>query len=473
MLENYWKFPNRNVQTFGIVYHDTNGQVQYRRPSRSLNETCTVILSERQCEKVILEYGCEKVSNRECLLYTVKMIVLICVCGWHQIGWKELGCTQRQCEKSKDIVDNYRTMFESKNFCGENWKTSILGKYVYLFVVLRYGRSCQEMCGTILWVGKQDDPTTLQSIYSLHRWPPLQRRRIEIRWKTVKSLFSNCSEMLVLGTLEDLIFSGQWTNLQDPSQNGPKHVTNAWIVWFQKFIVHVKKDNIVMCVILPNNADWDCFKTLTSQEILKIQNPLLEEHCAFLEVIHICSHKLDVQETNFSFTQLNRITNHFFGCRIEVGWHLIVAVLGNTNQSRKERRDPFMNRHRSSFNGPKLLKIPTVRMPRYLDTSTSTKARMAKLMVQYGRPSCSSWKKSVRSPSDRTFKENGRKSARKFEFVQYFFEQVQQRTAEARTRAANFESDRRGSLRNNCSSGLSSTCQCHRLWKRQSTLWVL
>ena len=24
-----------------------------------------------------------------------------------------LGCTQRQCEISKDIVDNYRTMFES------------------------------------------------------------------------------------------------------------------------------------------------------------------------------------------------------------------------------------------------------------------------------------------------------------------------------------------------------------------------
>ena len=25
-----------------------------------------------------------------------------------------LGCTQRQCEISKDIVDNYRTMFESR-----------------------------------------------------------------------------------------------------------------------------------------------------------------------------------------------------------------------------------------------------------------------------------------------------------------------------------------------------------------------
>ena len=49
----------------------------------------------------------------------------------------------------------------------------------------------------------------------------------------------------------------------------------------------VNTNNIVMWVILPNNADWDCFKILTSQEILKIQNPLLEEHCAFSEVIHL------------------------------------------------------------------------------------------------------------------------------------------------------------------------------------------
>ena len=30
-----------------------------------------------------------------------------------------LGCTQRQCEISKDIVDNYRTMFESLISAGE------------------------------------------------------------------------------------------------------------------------------------------------------------------------------------------------------------------------------------------------------------------------------------------------------------------------------------------------------------------
>ena len=33
-----------------------------------------------------------------------------------------LGCTQRQCEMSKDIVDNDRTMFESRIFAGATEK---------------------------------------------------------------------------------------------------------------------------------------------------------------------------------------------------------------------------------------------------------------------------------------------------------------------------------------------------------------
>ena len=35
-----------------------------------------------------------------------------------------LGCTQRQCEISKDIVDNYRTMFESRISAGRVEKLS-------------------------------------------------------------------------------------------------------------------------------------------------------------------------------------------------------------------------------------------------------------------------------------------------------------------------------------------------------------
>ena len=46
MLPNYWKFPNRSVQTFGFVYHDTNGLNHgpvWKIESFLLSEICTVI----------------------------------------------------------------------------------------------------------------------------------------------------------------------------------------------------------------------------------------------------------------------------------------------------------------------------------------------------------------------------------------------------------------------------------------------
>ena len=64
-------------------------------------------------------------------------------------------------------------------------------------------------------------------------------------------------------------------------------MTNAWIDWFHIFITQVNTNNIVMWEILPNNADWDCFRTLTLREILRIQNLRQVEHCTFLEVIHL------------------------------------------------------------------------------------------------------------------------------------------------------------------------------------------
>ena len=47
-----------------------------------------------------------------------------------------LECTQRQCEMSKDIVDIYRTMFESRISAGGTEQFTIFGKSSYFFVVL-------------------------------------------------------------------------------------------------------------------------------------------------------------------------------------------------------------------------------------------------------------------------------------------------------------------------------------------------
>ena len=138
-----------------------------------------------------------------------KMVILICVCGWHKnwLGRKRsrFGRTNifpRPCTPgvySKTLWNKQRYCWQLQNhvwilnFRRSNWKTTMLGKSAYFFVVLWHGGSCQEMCGAILWVRKQDDSTTLQSIYSMHWWPSFQRRRIEIRGRIVKV----CSQIVL------------------------------------------------------------------------------------------------------------------------------------------------------------------------------------------------------------------------------------------------------------------------------------
>ena len=101
---------------------------------------------ERQFEKILLKHGWEKIPNWECLiahrangLFLSVYVDDIKLAGKKQKldpMWKllnkevdlgeptsfldhvYLGCTQRKCEISKDIVDNYRTMFESRISAG-------------------------------------------------------------------------------------------------------------------------------------------------------------------------------------------------------------------------------------------------------------------------------------------------------------------------------------------------------------------
>ena len=48
------------------------------------------LLWESQFENILLQQGWEKVSNWECLfVHRQKRVILTCVCGRHQIGWKE------------------------------------------------------------------------------------------------------------------------------------------------------------------------------------------------------------------------------------------------------------------------------------------------------------------------------------------------------------------------------------------------
>ena len=70
-------------------------------------------------------------------------------------------------------------------------------------------------------------------------------------------------------------------------KNGPKLVTNEYLVRCPTFITQVNTNNIVIWETMQNSADWDCFKTPILQEILRTQNLLHVEHYAFAEVIRL------------------------------------------------------------------------------------------------------------------------------------------------------------------------------------------
>ena len=90
---------NRNVHIFGFVYHDTNGQNHgpvWKTQSFLLSEICTVILWKDYYWKGNLKIRLGEGFQWGMIIRTPwKRITLICVCGWHQIGWKEtklIGC---------------------------------------------------------------------------------------------------------------------------------------------------------------------------------------------------------------------------------------------------------------------------------------------------------------------------------------------------------------------------------------------
>ena len=133
------KIRNRNVQTFGFVYHDTNGQNHgpvWKTQSFLLSEICKVILWQDCYGKCNLRKSycrkLEKISNWKCLfvhgekgLFLSVYVDDIRLAGKKQNidpMWKVLnkevdlgeptsfldhvylGCSQRQCEIRKDMV---------------------------------------------------------------------------------------------------------------------------------------------------------------------------------------------------------------------------------------------------------------------------------------------------------------------------------------------------------------------------------
>ena len=148
-------------------------------------------------------------------------------------------------------------------------------------MVLWYGRSCEEMCGAILWVSKQDDLNNL-----------LHASMIIILRKKEWNLLENCHKYALKLFWNDYIWQRigrldiRWS-VNKLAQSITKWTESLW------------QNDWIVCILHPSHMwiqtellcgkysttmqAWDCFKTPILQETWKTQNPLLEEHYVFSE----------------------------------------------------------------------------------------------------------------------------------------------------------------------------------------------
>ena len=98
-------------------------------------------------------------------------------------------------------------------------------------------------------------------------------------------------------------------------------------------------NNIVMWEILLSNADWDCFRTLISREILKIQKPLRGGTlCIFGSHTYVPISWMCKKQTSVSHSSTeSEIISLDTGLRLDglpalELWDLIVSVLENSSR---------------------------------------------------------------------------------------------------------------------------------------------
>ena len=143
MQWRYWKCQSQNVQKCGYVYQNTNGRnygPPWKTQSFLLSEICTVILWQDCYGKghpLLLSVYVDDIKLAWKKPYIDPMWKLLnkVVDLWEPTSFRDhvnLGCTQRQCEISKDIIDNYWTMFESRISAGATEKLPCSEIFIFL-----------------------------------------------------------------------------------------------------------------------------------------------------------------------------------------------------------------------------------------------------------------------------------------------------------------------------------------------------
>ena len=274
-------------------------------------------------------------------------------------SWK-LGCTQRQCEISKDIVDNYRTTFESrisagateKLPCPENIRISS-----WSYDMEGHAKKCVERYCELA-------NRTTQQLYKVST-PCIDDHHFkEEELKSVGELSKICSEIVLKCLYLARIGRPDIPWSVNKLARSITKWTKACDKRLSRFIsyIHHTCDYKQYCPCGKHGKTMHIgtvSRTPILQEILRIQSLHQVEHCAFSEAIRLFkSVWMCKKQTSVRTVQQNQKS-----CPLNSGWRmdgipaldfwdLIVAVLhGNTYQNDQVRGDPNKSPTRKKMHG--------------------------------------------------------------------------------------------------------------------------
>ena len=171
-----------------------------------------------------------------------------------------LGCTQRQSKISKDIVDNYRTMFESRISAGAMEKlpcSENLSISSWSYDMESHAKKCVERYCELA-------NRTTQPLYKVST-PCLDDHHFKDEQLNSEGEFSQVCPQIVLKCLY------------------LARIGRLDILWPVNKIARSITKWTKACDKRLSRLNWDCFKTPIVQEILRIQNLHQVKHSAFLE----------------------------------------------------------------------------------------------------------------------------------------------------------------------------------------------
>ena len=264
--------------------------VQYGRSSRSSwaksvrSSFSRTVIGKAIWENPIEAWLGENSKLGMSLCTSSKRVVLICVCGWHKIGWKEtkhwsgVETTQQRSWFGRTNIFPWsctrglhsNTMWNKQRYCGQfqnhvlnpefpqeqlkNFHTLRIFVFLHGLMIWRVMRR-NVWSDIVSWQTRR--LTTLQSIYSMHRWPPFLKRKkwnmLENCHKYALKLFWNALYLARIGR-PDILWSVNKFGTIDYEMDQSLWQTPESIDFIYSSI-RVNTNSIVMWVTLRNNAD--------------------------------------------------------------------------------------------------------------------------------------------------------------------------------------------------------------------------